>query len=146
MLIFLVSAQKQGNAKMKTSRSALILLMILSILMLTDARATSLRCGLRLITEGDFKAKVLAECGEPDHVEVWEEERVYKFRHHPSYYGIYDDYEYVRPDYEYGRPYRIKKLVIIEEWTYNHGRGRFMDHLRLENGIVVDIISGDYGY
>ena len=131
---------------MQTSRSALILLMILSIITLTDARATSLRCGVRLITEGDFKDRVLAECGEPDHVEAWEEERVYGFRHHPSYYGNYDDYEYMRPDNGYGRPYRIRKLVIIEKWTYNHGRSRFMDHLRLENGIVVDIISGDYGY
>jgi len=133
---------------MKTSRSALILLIILSILTLTDARATGLRCGVRLITEGDFKARVLAECGYPDHVEVWEEERVYGFRNHPSYYGIYEDYDHMRPDDDnrYGRPYRIKKLVIIEEWTYNHGRSRFMDHLRLENGIVVDITSGDYGY
>ena len=131
---------------MKTSRSILILLIMLSILTLTDARATSLRCGVRLITEGDYKDRVLAECGEPDHVEVWEEERVYGFRRHPSYYGNYDDYEYARPGDRYGRPYRVKKLVIVEEWTYNHGRGRFMDHLRLENGIVVDITSGDYGY
>jgi len=131
---------------MKPNRSALTLLMIISILALNDARATSLRCGVRLITEGDFKARVLAECGEPDHVEVWEEERVYGYRHHPSYYGNFDNYEYRRPDERYGTPYRIKKLVIIEEWTYNHGPGRFMDHLRLENGIVVDIISGDYGY
>ena len=131
---------------MKTCRIALISLIILSSFAFTDARATSLRCGVRLITEGDFKDRVLAECGEPDHVEVWEEERVYGFRHHPSYYGVYDDYEYRRPGYGYGTPYRIKKLVIIEEWTYNHGRSRFMDHLRLENGIVVDIISGDYGY
>ncbi len=131
---------------MKTCRSVLILLIILSIFTFTDAGATSLRCGVRLITEGDFKARVLAECGEPDHVEVWEEERIYGFRNHPSYYGIYEDYDYGRQDYRYGKPYRIKKLVIIEEWTYNHGRGRFMDHLRLENGIVVDITSGDYGY
>ena len=131
---------------MKTSQSALIILMVLSISMLADARVSSLRCGVRLITEGDFKDRVLAECGEPDHVEVWEEERVYGFRNHPSYYGIYDNYEYGRPDDRYERPYRIKKLVIIEEWTYNHGRSRFMDHLRLENGIVVDITSGDYGY
>jgi hypothetical protein len=41
--------------------------------MLTQANAISLRCGLRLITEGDYKAKVLAKCGEPDHVEIWEE-------------------------------------------------------------------------
>ena len=33
---------------MKSSRSALILLIILSVLTLTDARATSLRCGVRL--------------------------------------------------------------------------------------------------
>ena len=131
---------------MKSNRSALIPLIILSILTLTDARATGLRCGVRLITEGDFKARVLAECGYPDHVEVWEEERVYGFSRHPSLYGIFDNYEHRRPDEGYGRPYRIKKLVIIEEWTYNHGRSRFMDHLRLENGIVVDITSGDYGY
>ncbi len=106
---------------MRTSRSVLILLIILTILTLTDARATSIRCGVRLITQGDFKARVLAECGEPDHVEVWEEERVYGFRNHPSYYGIYEDYEHWQPDYRYGKPYRIKKLVIIEEWTYNHG-------------------------
>ena len=113
---------------------------------LTNASAASLRCGVRLITQGDYKARVLAECGEPDHVEVWEEERIYGFRYHPSYYGIYDNYEYRHPDYENGQPYRIRKLVIIEEWTYNHGPGRFMDHLRLENGIVRRIKSGDYGY
>jgi hypothetical protein len=146
MLIFLESTHKQGDAKMKTIRSAPILLIIILIVSLTDAHATSLRCGVRLITEGDFKARVLAECGEPDHVEVWEEERVYGFSRHPSLYGIFDNYEHRRPDEGYGRPYRIKKLVIIEEWTYNHGRSRFMDHLRLENGIVVDITSGDYGY
>jgi hypothetical protein len=114
--------------------------------MLTDALASSIRCGVRLITEGDYKAKVLARCGKPDFVEVREEERVYRLRHHPSYYGYYDNYDYERGDYGYGAPYRIKELVIIEEWTYNHGPSRFMDHLILENGIVVDITSGDYGY
>jgi hypothetical protein len=119
---------------------------MLSIPVLTDARVSSLRCGARLITEGDYKDRVLAECGQPDYVEVWEEERIYGFRHHPSYYGNYDNYEYGPPDHRYGTPYRVKKLVIIEEWTYNHGPGRFLNHLRLENGIVVDIASGDYGY
>ena len=131
---------------MKTTGITLILWMVISMLTVSDVRSESLRCGVRLITEGDFKARVLAECGEPDHVEVWEEERVYGFRHHPGYYGIYEDYEYRHPDNGYGTPYRIKKLVIIEEWTYNHGPGRFINHLRLENGIVRKITSGDYGY
>ena len=131
---------------MKINRSLLIILIILSISSLAEARISSLRCGTRLITEGDYKAKVLAECGEPDHVEVWEEERVYGFRRHPGYYGYYDTYEYDRNNYRYGGPYRIRKLVVIEEWTYNRGPSRFLRHLRLENGIVVDISSGDYGY
>ena len=131
---------------MKTSRNILILLITLSALMLTDARASSIRCGVRLITEGDHKAKVLAQCGKPDYVELREEERVYRFSRHPSYYGYYDNYEYEQGDYGNGGPYRIKELVIIEEWTYNHGPSRFMNHLILENGVVVDITSGDYGY
>lgn len=109
--------------------------------------AASLRCGVRLITVGDYKDRILSECGEPDHVEVWEEERVYGFRYHPQYYGVYDNYEVVHPDERSGgTAYRIRKLVIVEEWTYNHGPTRFLDHLRLENGIVRSIASGDYGY
>jgi hypothetical protein len=131
---------------MKAQRLASILTITLSLLALTTAQASSLRCGVRLITVGDYKARVLAECGEPDHVEVWEEERVTKFRHHPGTYGIFENYEYSDRTYEYGTPYRIRKLVFVEEWTYNHGPGRFMDHLRLENGIVRGIKSGDYGY
>ena len=133
---------------MEPKRVAFIIWIILALAgsTMTHAHASSLRCGTRLITVGDYKTKVLAECGEPDYVQVWEEERVYRFRHHPKYYGVYDDYEYGRSDDEIGKPYRVKKLVIVEEWTYNHGPGRFMDHLRLENGIVEKIISGDYGY
>ena len=131
---------------MKAGIIPFILSTILSIFLFTNANASSLRCGVRLITVGDFKARVLAECGEPDHVEVWEEERVYKFRHHPGYYGIYENYEYSDRNYEYGKPYRVRKLVFVVEWIYNHGPGRFMDHLRLETGIVQHIKSGDYGF
>ena len=115
---------------MKATGLAFILLIIFMALTPFHTHATSLRCGVRLITEG----------------EVWEEERVYGYRRHPGYYGIYDNYEYYQPESEYGEPYRIKKLVIVERWTYNHGPGRFMDHLRLENGVVKDITSGEYGY
>ena len=123
---------------MKPIRYTLHMLIILSTLMLAHASATSLRCGTRLITEGDFKAKVLAQCGQPDHVEVREEERVYRYyRTHTENYRYYENY--LEPGY-------IKELVVIEEWTYNHGRYRFMDHVRFENGRVRNIESGDWGY
>ena len=44
------------------------------------------------------------------------------------------------------KPHFIKKHVLIEQWTYNHGPHRFMDHIRLENGRVKKIISGEYGH
>jgi hypothetical protein len=110
------------------------------------AGATSIRCGTRLISVGDYKARVLAECGEPDHVQVWEEERIYGFQHHPGRYGVYENYEYVHPENRLGSPYRVRQLVVVEEWTYNYGPTRFLNHLRLENGIVRRIFSGDYGY
>jgi hypothetical protein len=125
---------------------AVTFLIVVAGLTPCQSHAASLRCGVRIIAEGDYKDRVLAECGAPDHVEVWEEERVYKFQYHPRYYGIYDNYEYSPDATEHGQPYRVKKLVIVEEWTYNHGPTRFMDHLRLENGIVREITSGGYGY
>ena len=131
---------------MKTKFIAAILPIIFSLLALGSSQADSLRCGVRLITVGDYKARVLAECGTPDHVEVWEEERVYKYRHHPAYYGIFEDFEYSDRRYGHEKPYRIRKFIFVEKWTYNHGPGRFMDHLRLENGVVQHIESGDYGF
>jgi hypothetical protein len=131
---------------LKLSALIFTLFITLSSLAPINAAAAGLRCGVRLITPGDYKDRVLAECGEPDHVQVWEEERVYGFRYHPQYYGVYDNYEYVHRNDDTAPPYRIRKLVIVEEWTYNHGPSRFLDHLRLENGIVRSIVSGDYGY
>jgi hypothetical protein len=135
-----------GDFILKGAQIAGFTIVIIAALVLTGTEALGLRCGSRLISEGDPKAKVLAECGEPDYVEVWEEERVYRFHYHPRYYGFEDNYQYGYPDDGYGQPYRIKKLIIVEEWTYNHGPTRFMDHLRLENGVVRRITSGDYGY
>ena len=140
------NAANKGDTKLKTSQLVLMIMFVTLGLTAISAQAASLRCGVRLITTGDYKDRVLTECGEPDHVQVWEEERIYGFQHHPRYYGEYDNYEYLNQDDRSASPYRIRKLVIVEEWTYNHGPSRFMDHLRLENGIVRSIASGDYGY
>jgi hypothetical protein len=123
---------------MKTTPTAIVVLIILCTSFLPDAYAYSLRCGVRLITEGDIKAKVLAECGEPDHVEVWEEERIYQFFYKPGHGRRHRD-NHLAPRY-------IKDYILVEEWTYNHGRYRLMDHIRFENGRVRRIKSGDYGY
>jgi hypothetical protein len=116
---------------------AIILLLLASIAWATPAPA--MRCGSRLISEGDHREKVLTECGPPADVEAWEEERYYDYDAPPP---AYRHREFQR----YGNAYRVKVHVKVELWTYNHGPSRFMDFVRLENGKVRKVESGGYGY
>jgi len=103
------------------------------------APAQAMRCGSRLISEGDPREKVVNECGQPSDVEAWEEERFEYFdRPPPSRY--YREFE------RYGSAYRVRAFIRVEIWTYNYGPSRFLDFVRLENGIVQRIYSGGYGY
>jgi len=36
--------------------------------------------------------------------------------------------------------------VTVEEWEYNLGPGRFIRYLTFENGRLIKITTGDYGY
>jgi len=101
--------------------------------------ADAMRCGSRLISEGDPKERLLKECGPPSNTEAWEEERYYNYDAPPPSY-LYKEYEH------YGSAYRVKVHVKVEVWTYNYGPSRFIDYVRIENGKVRKIYSGGYGY
>ena len=101
--------------------------------------AHAMRCGSRIISEGDLKERVFNECGPPSNVEAWEEERYYDYDAPPPPY-LYKEYEH------YGSAYRVKVHVNVEVWTYNYGPSRFIDYVRIENGKVRKIYSGSYGY
>lgn len=120
----------------KIELSALIVLLTLLALV---APAQAMRCGSRLISEGDPRDKVLSECGAPTSVEEWEEERYDWFDRFPPS-NRYREFE------RYGGAYRVRIHVRVELWTYNHGPSRFMEYVRLENGIVHRVYSGGYGW
>ena len=101
--------------------------------------ALAMRCGSRLISEGDPRDKLANECGPPANVETWEEERYHHYDALPPS-NQYREFE------RYGSAYRVKVFVRVELWTYNYGPSRFMDYVRIENGLVVKIYSGGYGY
>jgi hypothetical protein len=104
----------------------------------TPVFAIGLRCGTRLITVGDTKAKVISECGVPDYKEESVEERIMRDYHSPAYYK--DDYDWSR------EPFLVKTLVKIEEWYYNFGRTRLIHYLRFRNGKLIKITIGERGY
>ena len=100
--------------------------------------AHAFRCGTRLISVGDPKVRVLAECGDPTHIEIWEEERIFRDYHAPKY---------LDPENRHSREYfLVRQYVTIEKWTYNLGVMRFIRHLTFENGSLIRITTGKHGY
>lgn len=114
------------------SRSATCVAAVLAaaILFPAGAAASSLRCGTRLITDGDTAGKVEALCGPPAGVT-----RTEVFR---------------RPVlWRYGRPYYLSTYpvsVAVELWTYNLGSHKLMRRVRIEDGLVTDIETLAHGY
>lgn len=111
---------------------AMLLLAATSVVMASD-----FSCGSKIVTIRDRTYDVLTKCGEPSHVEGWEEVRIKR------------DLGFRISETEMGSdrwPLFIKELVKIEEWEYNFGSSRFIRYLRFENGRLVRITEGDYGY
>ena len=95
------------------------------------AVADTLRCGSRLVAEGDTAESLRKKCGEPVNIEkqdlvrgpyVWQDNR----------------YRYVAP----GSPVEYR----VEHWTFNLGPKRLMARVRLEAGIVTEVRTLGYGY
>jgi hypothetical protein len=96
----------------------------------SPAQADALRCGTRLVTEGNTLAQVRAKCGEAAEVEhrsVWR---------HPVVWI-------------HGRPFRVGESPIeipVELWVYNLGPNKFMRRVHFEDGLVVKVETLGYGY
>jgi hypothetical protein len=93
------------------------------------------RCGNKLVSTGDTKSEVLANCGPPAWAEERTEERIERI-HGDDYYdrGVLRE------------PVYGKVQVNVDEWYYNFGPTRFMQIFKFENGKLVSIENGNYGY
>lgn len=117
--------------------SVMIMLMLFG---LTDL-SFAFRCGTKLVYEGDTRYEVQYKCGDPDHIEYWEEERVQKD------FGLRREYDKRTGQQYWTRPpLFVKEKVRVEEWIYNPGPTEFIRYLRFENGILTDISTGDKGF
>lgn len=104
-----------------------VLLLLVVLGLAAAGNLFAFRCGSELVEKGDRKIEVLKKCGEPASVDEWEEIRpVPAFRH--------------------GLPTGGLEKIKVEEWTYNFGPQRFLQIYRFENGEVVEMEFGDYGF
>lgn len=90
------------------------------------AAADSMRCGTKLMTDGDPLDKVQAYCGPPASIERREILRPFGYHRGITVHSSYE--------------------VSVELWTYNFGPHKLMYRLRFEDGLLVDVDTLSHGY
>ncbi len=104
-----------------------------------SAHADSLSCNSRIVSTGDSRYDVRAVCGEPDDATQRVEYRTSRGR-------------VVGPCTRDGKKLRCSRSeetvveVVIDEWTYDFGRNRFVQYLTFEQGRLATVKSGSYGH
>ena len=96
------------------------------------AAGPSIRCSGGLVSEGDARIDLLGKCGPPSFQDAHVDERwvASAGRHHGS------------AALSAGRTVG----VVVELWSYDLGPDAFVHVVTLENGRVVELSSGSYGY
>ena len=110
---------------MATSRGIVLLALLL---LPTLGAADAMRCGSRLISEGDSIDKVREYCGEPS-----ETQRTWIVR---------------QPRFEVGGqdiPFPGEEEVPVDLWTYDLGPNKLMRRIRFVAGKVDSIETLEYG-
>ena len=104
----------------------------------TDSSVHDLRCGQYVISRGARQSEVLRKCGNPSNIERWGKESLKR--------DFYKEIP-VQSEEEFSQtPLFLREMIIVEEWEYNFGTNRFLYYLRFENGKLIRITVGDYGY
>ncbi len=102
------------------------ILLALALASSDPAAADSMRCGSKLMTDGDPQDKVEAYCGQPASIERHEILRGYGYHNNIPIHSSYE--------------------VSVELWTYNFGPNKLMYRLRFEDGLLVDVDTLSHGY
>jgi len=111
----------------KTSRLAYCCAFLILIAVAGTASAApsdTLRCGNRLVSVGDNKAEVLIKCGSP----AWKDDWTDQIITNPNSVDA------------------SRLSIDRERWVYNFGHNSFLRFLLFENGRLVNIATGGYGY
>ena len=133
--------------KMHTVKEKLILSVTFCFLIAMSGQAfgDAFWCGSKLVLDGATKYEVLSKCGEPDYKEVRTEKRIKRDFYRDLFSQRFPD-QYRQERDLYRDPLFTVEEVVIEEWTYNFGPTKFIRYLLFEDGRLVNISTGDYGF
>lgn len=104
------------------------------------------RCG-KLVEEEDRKIDVIMKCGEPVFVETRMEERIRSSLRKNRVKGNLDYLGDKRVQIKASLNIDEERIYVnVTEWSFNFGRHHFLQFVTFENGKVIEIERGDYGY
>ncbi|HEX7370963.1 MAG TPA: DUF2845 domain-containing protein [Rhodanobacteraceae bacterium] len=98
--------------------------LLAALALVLPTRAWALRCGTRIVEQGDLAAQVREECGAP----------------------FYKDYYVGHPGVGVNLPVEPGAVVAIEAWYYNFGPQRLMVQLVFSGGVLVREKTLGYGF
>lgn len=104
--------------------------LVFGLLLAGAASADAMRCGNKLVRQGDTRTAVLDLCGEPSDVQTR------SILRRPSFWRN-------------GRPVFFGDGYVevpVEVWTYNFGPYKLMRRVRFVDGLLDDIETLGYGY
>ncbi len=102
---------------------------------------STIRCDKGLVTRGDRMYVVLMKCGEPTYRSIRYEKSIKR-----DFFRDISPNGDRREEEAYRDPFLVEEFVEIQEWVYNFGSLQFIRYLTFENGILVHIEIGDYGF
>jgi hypothetical protein len=105
----------------------------------SPARADGMRCGNRLVSDGDAMYEVKNVCGAPDQASQRTERRIVSRVVQSTCFDAR------------GQPYLCTTVVqeaievLLDEWYYDFGRSALVRTVTFESGRLVRIVTGSYG-
>jgi len=103
------------------------------------AHADGMRCGNRLISDGDLMYEVKNVCGAPDQATQRTERRIVSRAVQSTCYDAR------------GQAYLCTTVVqeaievVLDEWYYDFGRSVLVKTVTFESGRLVRVVTGSYG-
>lgn len=109
---------------MKKFRFFFAISFLMAVFSYSAAYADALSCSGGIISNGDRNTDVIAKCGPPDFRDSHQEEVIQRLDSNT----------------------KQKIIINVEEWTYNFGPNQLTRIVVLQNGVVYEIRTGNYGY
>ena len=124
-----------------TIRTSLAAAAILIVPVTTAAE--TMRCGSRVVGDGDPKAKVAELCGKPTHSE---QRTVYRAGIPRQEFGLDAEGRRTVSDRELLIHDRSLVEVQVDVWLYNRGRSRLMREIVFRDNRVIEVNVLGHGY